>query len=134
MRFKDKLHIWYRTRFCGDVIIRHITKVDDNLHYDYVVTHELVEYTDEIMDQTLHCTGEPYVRAMLHNIDIPDYYALDGHSAVEGDLFLNTNVFENMLSLKWNEFMGHLDLKKVAIIMLIIVGVAIGLWIFKGSL
>lgn len=134
MRFKDKLHIWYRTRFCGDVIIRHITKVDDNPHYDYVVTHELVEYTDEIMDQTLHCTGEPYVRAMLHNIDIPDYYALDGHSAVEGDLFLNTNVFENMLSLKWNEFMGHLDLKKVAIIMLIIVGVAIGLWIFKGSL
>ena len=125
--FKNSLRRWYLTRFRNYVILRTYSeyKVDKDGYtpepYDCLIKYELVRKRD-LPAEAVHCTGEPYVfcldtvkrRYQMHD---------NGFSALDANLYMEFDGFEDALSSKWTDF-NHFDMKKFAVICGVVLAVA----------
>lgn len=127
-KFKRSVGRWYKTRFKGYVILRTYSEfpIDEDGYtpepYDCKLTYTLVKKS-ELPPEAVHCTGEPY------------HYCLDtvkrrykmhdrGFGALDANLYMEFDGFEDALSSKWTDF-NHIDMKKFMIISGIVLAVAI---------
>lgn len=134
-RFKRSLSRWYKTRFKGYVILRTYSEfpIDEDGYtpepYDCKLTYTLVKKS-ELPPEAVHCTGEPY------------HYCLDtvkrrykmhdrGFGALDANLYMEFDGFEDALSSKWTDF-NHFDMKKVMIIAGIVIAACIVVMIIRG--
>lgn len=118
-RFKRSLGRWYKTRFKGYVILRTYSEfpIDEDGYtsepYDCKIKYECIKKS-ELPPEAVHCTGESYVycldtvkrRYKMHDM---------GFGALDANLYMEFNGFDDALSSKWTDF-NHLDMKKVLII------------------
>lgn len=118
-RFKRSLGRWYKTRFKGYVILRTYSEfpIDKDGYtpepYDCKIKYECIKKS-ELPPEAVHCTGESYVycldtvkrRYKMHDM---------GFGALDANLYMEFNGFDDALSSKWTDF-NHLDMKKVLII------------------
>ena len=127
-KFKRSVGRWYKTRFKGYVILVTYSEfpIDEDGYteepYDCMVEYRLIKKS-ELPAEAVHCTGQPY------------YYCLDtvkrrykmhdrGFGALDANLYMEFDGFEDALSSKWTDF-NHIDMKKFMIISGIVLAVAI---------
>ena len=135
-RFKRKLGRWYKMRFKGYVILKTYSEfpIDKDGYtaepYDCKLVYRLIKKKD-LPPEAVHCTGEPY------------HYCLDtvkrryqmhdkGFGALDANLYMEFNGFEDALSSKWTDF-DHFDMKKFLIIAGIITVAAIFLMFYMKA-
>jgi len=126
-RFKNSLRRWYLITFKNHVVLRTYTEfpIDKDGYtaepYDCMVKYELIRRKD-LPPEAVHCTGEKNVycldtvkrRYQMHD---------NGFSALDANLYMEFDGFDDALSSKWTDF-NHFDMKKFAIICGIVLAVA----------
>ena len=137
-RFKRKVGRWYKTRFKGYVILRTYSEfpIDKDGYtpepYDCKLVYRLIKKS-ELPPEAVHCTGEPY-NYCLDTVKRRYQMHDRGFGALDANLYMEFNGFDDALSSKWTDF-SHFDMKKGLILAGIVLAVAVGLFIFnKGGI
>ena len=135
-KFKRSLGRWYKTRFKGYVILRTYSEfpIDEDGYttepYDCMVKFRLIKKKD-LPPEAVHCTGEPYnycLDTFKRRYKMHDR----GFGALDANLYMEFNGFEDALSSKWTDF-NHFDMKKFMIISGIVLIVAFAMIFYMKS-
>ena len=137
MTFWESVKRWYKITFKGYVILReygHYDGTEDEFKglshqpYDCWMKVSLIKKS-ELPAIAVHCTGESH----SYSIDYAHvrYDEHDqGFKAHHGHLYLIYNGFDEALSKRWTDF-DHVNIKKVAIILGIVLAVAVVMFIIR---
>ena len=135
-RFKNSMRRWYLTRFKGYVILRTYSEfeIDKDGYtvepYDCKLKVECIPKKD-LPQEAVHCTGEPYVFCLdtvKRRYKIHD----QGFSALDANLYMEFDGFDDALSTKWTDF-NHFDMKKFGIICAVVLAVAFFMFFYARS-
>ena len=135
-KFKNSLKRWYKIRFKGYVVLRTYTEypIDKDGYttepYDCKIKYELMKKS-ELPPEAVHCTGEPNVYCLD---TVKRRYQMHdrGFGALDANLYMEFDGFEDALSSKWTDF-DHFDMKKFLIICGIVGIVAIFLIFYMNA-
>lgn len=116
-RFRQKLGRWYRMFFKGVVLLHRIERDFDTNGYK-ITTEETTRA--ELPLEALQVVGKKneYAIDMInikHDYNQNDY----GFSAIDLNLWLESNTINDALALKWNGLEGLLDKRKLSMILII---------------
>lgn len=135
-KFKRSLGRWYKTRFKGYVILRTYSEfpIDEDGYtpepYDCKLEYKLIKKS-ELPPEAVHCTGEPYIYCLD---TVKRRYQMHdrGFGALDANLYMEFNGFDDALSTKWTDF-SHFDMKKGLILAGIVLAVAIFLFMYNRA-
>lgn len=135
-KFKRSMGRWYKTRFKGYVILRTYSEfpIDKDGYtpepYDCKLTYRLIKKS-ELPPEAVHCTGEPYIYCLD---TVKRRYQMHdrGFGALDANLYMEFNGFDDALSSKWTDF-SHFDMKKGLILAGIVLAIAIFLFMYNRA-
>lgn len=116
-RFRQKLGRWYRMFFKGVVLLHRIERDFDTNGYK-ITTEETT--LSELPLEAVRVVGKKNEFAIdeiniRHEFNQNDY----GFSAIDLNLWLESNTINDALALKWNGLEGLLDKRKLSMILII---------------
>ena len=134
--FKNSVRRWYLRTVKGYVILRTYSEypIDKDGYtdepYDCKLKIELIKKS-ELPPEAVHCTGEKGVycldlvkrRYKMHD---------NGFGALDANLYMEFDGFDDALSTKWTDF-SHFDTKKFLIICGIVIAVAVFMFLYARA-
>lgn len=134
--FKNSVKRWYKINFKGYVILRTYSEFPCDKDgyceepYDCMLKYELIKKS-ELPPEAVHCTGESNVYCLdtvKRRYKIHDR----GFSALDANLYMEFDGFEDALSTKYTDF-NHFDKKKFLIICGIVLAVAFFMFFYARA-
>lgn len=133
---------WVYTRFLGYVNLKEYVQFPEYAEdghrytreerpYDCAITYRLVKKKD-LPPEATKCSGEPYDRA-IDRAQIVHMKRTKGDwfTAHMGWLYMEYGGFDKCLAKDWND-LDHLNLKKIALIGAVVIGVAVVFLMMRG--
>ena len=129
--FRMKLGRLFRMWFKGHVLLRRIQRDEETGGYR-IVTEETTR--EELPIEAVHITGKSNEYAIdeikvIHPFNTEN----NGFTAIDLNLWLESNLINDALSLKWDGLKG-LDTKKISIMLIVGIVVVIAVYIFISGM
>ena len=126
-----KVKRFFRMTFKGHVLLKRIQEDPETGGYKIIIEETTRE---ELPIEAVHISGKSNQFAIDEiGLKHPYNVAEGGFTAIDLSLWLDSNVMNEVLSLKWDGLQG-LDAKKVGFGAAILIGIVIIVWVFMGGM